>query len=274
MVIPSDAVSAIASRLVSPDSASPMLFRLPDNYHLDRLTVPLSREYLACSPFCRPGYPICPQAARQTVSLTWAQQGSSELQNALNGELALPPRPLYVPSQDGQRIRPPSELPTPPALPLPVPSPPSPPRGVVRRRQRHGRATSAPPVFRTLKSSQRRGPSLKDPRQCFTRNRSSPEVPTRRLETLPSNVLPVPAMSETPPSMEESQEDHLSNGGSATGLVLPPPSVHPPVPQSTFDSSDEAAPESHPQVSRLGNLYLSSCPGKKGEYDSRFTFSQ
>ncbi|KAL5528487.1 hypothetical protein ACEPAF_7623 [Sanghuangporus sanghuang] len=266
MVIPSDALLAIASRLVSSSSASPILFHIPDNYHLDRLTAPFSRGYLTCSPFYRPGHPSYPSMARQPVSLTWSEQGSNELQNALKGEISLPPRPLYVPSQDIHGIHPPSKFPHLPALPHPAPLPPSPPRGVVRRRQRHGRATSAPPVFRTFKNSQRRVSNLKDPWQCLVRNRSSPEVPTKRLEVLPS-VVPSPSViSESRPSKQANQQDELTNGNGAIGLMLPPslPSGLPnTLPQVASASIDETQMQNPVGVQHLGNLYLSSCPGKK-----------
>ncbi|KAL5484995.1 hypothetical protein ACEPAI_7637 [Sanghuangporus weigelae] len=266
MVIPSDALPTIGSRLMSSSSASPILFHVPDNYHLDRLTAPFSRGFLTCSPFYRPGHPSYPPMARQPVSLTWSEQGSNELQNALNGELSLRPRPLYVPSQDIHRIRPPSEFPHPPVLPHPAPLPPSPPRGVVRRRQRHGRATSAPPVFRNFKNSQRRVSNLKDPWQCLARNRSSPEVPTKRLETLPS-VVPSPSViSESRPSKQDSQQDELTNSNGAIGLMLPPslPSGLPnALPQVASASIVETQMQNPVGVQHLGNLYLSSCPGKK-----------
>ena len=206
------------------------------------------------------------------MPVTWAQQGNTNFENALNGELAFPPtRPPFVPSREQYTFRPPMEAP-PCILPVAGPTPPSPPRGVVRRRHRHGRATSAPPALRTFKGMQRRVPSYKELRQCLPRNRSSPEVPTKQLDgtpwVMPQPTLPIPIYPTRPEQAVNGNGDEPSNNANGDGFMLPSPSpslttsLSPP--DVSIPTVDSVSSEDVTTAQRLGNLYLSSCPGKKG----------
>ncbi|EJD03254.1 phosphatases II [Fomitiporia mediterranea MF3/22] len=268
MVIPAEALPGLASQLVSPSTSSPVLFHLPQDFHLDRVTAIRARGVQGYRPFNRFMHPSCHPAMRAPVPITWAQNGSSELlQNALNGEFGLPPppRPLFVPSQEPRTVLQPMMLPLPPfAVPGQTPTPPSPPKGVIRRRPRYGRATSAPPAFRTLRGMQRRVSNMREARQGLPRQRSSPEIPTSRFTDVPSVVPSVITSLERDTPDCDTPEDEFSNNGQH-GLMLPPDSVTPSPPAQIEPAlvSDDTAPEDHIHIRQLGNMYLSSCPGKK-----------
>lgn len=183
-----------------------------------------------------------------------------------------------------------------------LPTPPSPPTGVIRR-PRHERASSAPPAlaFPPLRSPNRKGLGGVEGRTTnmsngnghlrlsIPRNRSHPEV---TVKASPPPGIPAFVLEEKPSEQtdEFSQSFHRQNGDEVhednsffgisltqnpaflkqsdeRGQMLPPAS---PVPIWTNGSIHNPhpclnLPHTRTVIPKLGNLFLSSCPGKKGK---------
>ncbi|KAH8119472.1 phosphatases II [Phellopilus nigrolimitatus] len=181
------------------------------------------------------------------------------------------------------------EIPPSDAFQAQRPSPPSPPTGVIRRLPRHERALSAPPALQPLKGTQRRGvremSNVKGMGVSGSRNKPIPEgfaapmdsvVPAFVVESaktveesVPDSVIkteqaqrPLPlgvSLTENPAYMKQYDRE-------GQGLMLPSPfsaSMSKPTLEHRNTVPSFFAPEPPINVQRLGNLYLSSCPGKK-----------
>lgn len=274
-MIPAEMPAGFADQLVPTQRGAPVLFWISEIYSLDKVVVDCTTEK---APVIQSRPPI----------VTWNNPvGDMLLLSALKGEAPFGcPPPPPVPSQSARTVSNSALMPPPlapplryPELSLPVapasdstqtqtrsaPLPPTPPRGVIRHSPRHARASSAPPLFR---------PQMRAKRSII-RNRSAAEV----INTAQQSLLP-PAALVTRPAVEgcsrdvEMHEGELSGPGNhavrPAGLTIPSLSSQQAqlVPRDRrpqrfwVPSKIDCLPTPEPR--RLGNMLLSSCPGKKG----------
>lgn len=274
VVVPPDMHSAIASQLAPAHHGAPILFTLSECYQLDRVVaVNVARKM----------HPL--QAGPPTV--TWNDPAADMLLlSALNGEATFgrPPSqspststPLYQPfvSPLAPPIlyhEPPRSFPAPAPVPVATPLPPTPPRGVIRHSPRHARASSAPPSLPPPMF--RGGPRRMHVSRSIIRNRSAPEMSAAQQSVLP------PAVLQAQPAYPDCSRDVEMREASApmgqmicpTNLTIPSLSPQPLLLPRGRQSQGSYAPSfdglSLPGPRRMGNLYLSSCPGKKGNFIS------
>ncbi|THH08152.1 hypothetical protein EW145_g2895 [Phellinidium pouzarii] len=318
LVIPSEILPVVALQLIHAPKPSPILFRLPQNCYLDRVTTVATLSTHRYKPFYHPTSPSFLPSSRPGdnypchahPSLTWSQPGSDELlQSALQGDLtssfqdtslpsletlekvdgSMPPPHFFIPSQLPLRgfmtASPPHPVPMelPPPNLLPIPTLSNPPSGVIRRVPRHERAVSAPPALHFLKGAQRK--SAKELSKGIPRNRSDPEVTSS-----PASLNVLPSILDTNTVKENELDCSDPNSNTQHEIQLPPSPLGACLSQNTpntkkVDQRGLMLPPSLPlsgtalqqhkpfspfsicetptAVQRLGNLFLSSCPGKK-----------
>ena len=302
MVIPFELLPTISSHLTRTPNGVPTLFTLPQNYYLDRVTaVPIPGAHTFAYPKRPPNYHFVPAFRPDSFSayhfrppsIIWSRNNESA-HNAVNGKNVYhaspndgndgfpPPPPFFVPSQRPRQLMtesPPvpvrSELPSP--KPLQVHTSLNQPSGGVVRHPKHMRALSAPP---TLPVGRKNTKDLRN----LPRNRSHPNVGTDPMQSagmpgVPSSALGTKHLSDDmcPPVPAQA-----SNSGTSSPLVasltqnpmflkkpedynalMQPPSLPSQV-EGQVPAQQVPMPASSPTGPRIGNLYLSSCPGKKG----------
>lgn len=251
---------------------SPHVLTLPEHWHLHRVVLSLSRP--SAQGNTGSGSVTAQPSTWPKPPVMWSQPRSGELlQNALNTDLTLkhtpatqssPPQPS-LPS-DFQYPVPFNPPPTPPSQPITT-LPPSPHKHVTRRPRRRDhiltRASSAPPAFQAQRVL-RRPASFKELRyghnvDAMARAKSHPEVPKSDFAPAPLFVpssfgIPsaIPKESSSSPgrifrSLSETQAQNHS--GDFT--------------ESKTPSTMGPMMNSKHAVQRLGNFFLTSCPGKK-----------
>ncbi|KAI5118062.1 hypothetical protein M0805_006325 [Coniferiporia weirii] len=193
-----------------------------------------------------------------------------------------PPPPFFVPSQalPGGLMTESPPVPVPAVLPqqnpLLIPAPPSPPTGVIRRAPRHERAMSAPPSLQLLRGTQRK--SAKELNKGIPRNRSNPEVTAPfDASDVPPSVLDATSDGKTerdssdpnarqgafPSPLGVSFAQNTAHVGKRGLMLSTPASLSRPILEQRGTFLSSCIPDAPAPVQRLGNMFLSSCPGKK-----------
>lgn len=279
-IVPMSSIPLITLFLSPSEATSSCLFTLPDHWRLHRLIG---------NPFNPNNHHEQTHSHSDTTAATpqpsvwpkppvmWSQPGSSELlRNALSTDLASNAQSWkpYSNPENGMPLFPP---PTPPSQPR-TPVPPSPPslkrfaRRQPRRDMTRSRALSAPPTINAQKIV-RRPATFKElrPRSSVSgmgRVKSHPEVPR---PSLAPAALFIPTVVDVESQMEvENSEDAQPDLSAPRLQQIQSDNTNVQCSAASTDA-DTHLPTVDPQsnlrtttpLQRLGNFFLSSCPGKK-----------